>query len=195
MNVFSKPALRLTLLALLFAAQWAVPVSQVIREEGIRSQGALFRLALVPVDPLDLMRGRYLALSFPADDAALPAPSGSKTGDAVYAVLRQGANGLADIARLSATPEKDAFATTITDIDQDKRASVRIPLTRFYLPESDAVHLDAILAGTNNAPQNVQVALDVRLQDGRMVAETLWLDGRPYHEWLADYLRNRAAKP
>ena len=45
---------------LLFAAQWAVPFAQVVREEAIRREGMVWRFALQPVDPYDVMRGRYL---------------------------------------------------------------------------------------------------------------------------------------
>lgn len=184
----------LPLLLLLFAAQWATPLAQVYREESIRREGATFRLALQPVDPYDVMRGRYLALSFPPPPAPLQAPAGKKIGDTVYAVLQNDAQGLAYIARLSATPEAHAIAVPLYygvnipggGVD-DTQVRVDIPLTRFYLPEDDAIALDNILTQTTNN-ERAQAALDVRVKDGRVVAESLWLDGRPYREWLADYL-------
>ena len=183
-----KPWL-LALLLLLFAAQWAVPVLQVIREEAIRRDGAVFRLALRPVDPYDIMRGRYLTLLFKASDTILPVPAGIESGGSVYAVLQTGANGLADIVRLSASPEANAFAATLETVDNERQASVNIPLTRFYLPEDDAIMLDGLLSANTTAENTpLSATLDVRLKDGRMVADSLWLDDRPYREWLADYI-------
>lgn len=189
----------LPVLIMLFAAQWAVPLAQVYREETIRREGAVFRLPLQPVDPYDVMRGRYLALSFLLPPHPLTPPDGKEEGDAVYAVLQKGDDGMAYIARLSAEPENDAFLTSFdygfpwqrADAEIESQMHVNIPLTRFYLPEDDAIAVDRILAtpaASGSAEERrVQAALDVRVLDGRIVAESLWLDGRPYREWLAGY--------
>ncbi|MDO5091262.1 MAG: GDYXXLXY domain-containing protein [Cardiobacteriaceae bacterium] len=186
-------------LLLLFAAQLAVPLAQVWQEEGIRRDGLPFTLALHPVDPYDIMRGRYLRLAFPEEGARVPPPAGSVEGDTVYAVLETGADGLAHIARLSATPADNAFAVplvidTITaeDGSTETLAQVFIPLTRFYLPEDDAIAIDDLWRwrrNEENAP-NIQASLGVRVKNGRIVAESLWLNGQPYHDWL----RENAAK-
>lgn len=188
---------RMLLLLGLFALQCAVPLMQVYREEMIRREGAVFRLALRPVDPYDMIRGRYLTLMFEEPKAPLPLPDSSKEGDIVYAVLQKGDNGMAHVVRLSATPEADAFATplkldhftTPNDTAMPRTLRVNIPLTRFYLPEEDAITIDRILmrTGGNNENRTVHAALDVRVKDGRIVAESLWLDGRPYREWLQEY--------
>lgn len=188
---------------LLFAAQWAVPFMQVVEEETVRREGMAFRLALAPVDPYDVMRGRYLALNFAMDTSALQAPAGSKEGDTVYAVLEEGADGLAVISRLSAVPVEGAFALPLTFgivFVGDESASaplVRIPLTRFYLPEEDAIDIDAALWQDGMAQagsEGIQAVLEVRVLDGRIVAERLWLDGKPYEEWLRAYRARQVQK-
>ena len=188
---------------LLFAAQWAVPFMQVVEEETVRREGMAFRLALAPVDPYDVMRGRYLALHFPSNSNALQAPAGSKEGDTVYAVLEEGADGLAFISRLSAVPVEGAFALPLEFgivFVGDESASAplaRIPLTRFYLPEEDAIDIDTALWQDGMAQagnEGIQAVLEVRVLDGRIVAERLWLDGKPYEEWLRAYRAARQAQ-
>ena len=79
---------RLALLLLilpLFALQWAVPVMQIMRGEAILRDGTALRLALQPVDPFDVMRGRYLALSFPESAREHNLPEGMHAGDTLYA--------------------------------------------------------------------------------------------------------------
>lgn len=180
-------------LLLLFAAQLAVPLWQVWQEENIRREGLPFKLALRPVDPYDIMRGRYLALGFPAQENGLPVPPGSVDGETVYAVLETGADGLASVTRLSITPLDNAFAVPLVTrlhFPEDGSAAqpvaeVHIPLTRFYLPEDDAIAVDELWRWrTDDNNPNISATLGVRVKNGRIVAETLWLNGQPYRDWL-----------
>lgn len=186
-----KRFLQILVLLLLFAAQLAIPIMQAIRGEAILHQGAAFRLALQPVDPYDVLRGRYLALNFPESHITHTLPTGTKGNDILYAVLGNDANGIAHITRLSRTPEDNAFTYQIpADITNMKDFYIEIPLTRFYLPEEDAIAIDAVLNNqlTNESATQVTASLDVRVKDGQIVAESLWLDGRPYRDWLNDYV-------
>lgn len=191
---------------LLFAAQWAVPFAQVVREEAIRREGMVWRFALQPVDPYDVMRGRYLALNFAAN-TTMDAPPGSKEGDTIYAVLQEDAQGLATVSRLSATPEDKAFALPLRFHAawewEDKpgaespgqKVDVRIPLSRFYLPEDDALAIDRIVPRATSAEESsLQAVLEVRLKDGRLVADALWIDGQPYQQWLKAFLAEEEQK-
>lgn len=180
-------------LLMLFAAQWAVPFVQVGREEAIRREGTVWRFALQPVDPYDVMRGRYLALGFAAN-TTMDAPPGSKAGDTVYAVLEEDAQGLARVARLSAVAEENAFALPLRLTEtwdgeaHTPRADVRIPLSRFYLPEDDALAIDRIFPQQARSDAPLQAVLETRLKNGRLVAEALWIDGQPYRQWLQTFL-------
>lgn len=179
-------------LCLLFVAQLAVPLWQVWQEENIRRDGLPFKLALRPVDPYDIMRGRYLALAFPEQENALPAPAGSEDGDTVYAVLETGADGLAQVTRLSATPQDNAFAMPLieqyVDGQSTKEVQIHIPLHRFYLPEDDALAIDNLWRLRENSDaQNIKATLGVRVKNGRIVAESLWLNDQPYREWLREH--------
>ena len=72
---------------------------------------------------------------------------------------------------------------------------IDIPLTRFYLPEDDAVLIDEKLRwrGDGERPQ-IAASLGVRVKNGAIVAESLWLDGRPYREWLLEHTDSTAQK-
>ena len=71
----------LLLLLLLFALQWTVPIAQILRGEALLRDGVSLRLALQPVDPYDVMRGRYLALSFSESTREHNLPDGMAAGD------------------------------------------------------------------------------------------------------------------
>lgn len=185
----------LLVLLLLFALQWALPLMQVLRGEAMLREGTALRLALQPVDPYDVMRGRYLALSFAESTREHSLPEGMRPGDTLYAVLGADPDGLAHITRLSREPQDSAVAWKIpADTKPGTKVRIDIPLTRFYLPEDDAVRIDESLRwrGDGERPQ-ITASLGVRVKDGAIVAESLWLNGLPYQEWLREY-GNQAAK-
>ena len=186
----------LLLLLPLFALQWAVPISQIMRGETILRDGTALRLALQPVDPYDVMRGRYLALSFPESAREHNLPEGLGAGDTLYAVLGADPTGLAHITRLSREPQESAFAWKIpANTQPGEKVRIDIPLTRFYLPEDDATSIDDALRwrGDGSRPQ-VAASLGVRVKDGTIVAESLWLDGQPYRDWLRAHATEEAAQ-
>ena len=183
-----KNRLVLLLLPLVFALQWAVPLMQVVRGEGILREGVALRLELQPVDPLDVLRGRYLALAFPEEEKEHTLPPGVQGGDTIYVVLEAGKDGLAHITRLSRNTLDGAFAYTIPDgYKAGDTIRINIPLTRYYLPEEDAVKIDELFRFRNNESPHSNATLGVRIKDGQIVAESLWLDGQPYRDWLRNY--------
>ena len=183
-----KNCLVLLLLPLVFALQWAVPLIQVVRGEGILREGVALRLELQPVDPLDVLRGRYLALAFPEEEKEHTLPPGVQGGDTIYVVLEAGKDGLAHITRLSHSAQDGAFSYTIPDgYKAGDTIRINIPLTRYYLPEEDAVKIDELFRFRNNESPHSNATLGVRIKDGQIVAESLWLDGQPYRDWLRNY--------
>jgi len=183
-----KNRLVLLLLPLVFALQWAVPLIQVVRGEGILREGVALRLELQPVDPLDVLRGRYLALAFPEEEKEHTLPPGVQGGDTIYVVLEAGKDGLAHITRLSRSVQDGAFAYTIpAGYKAGDTIRINIPLTRYYLPEEDAVKIDELFRFRNNESPHSNATLGVRIKDGQIVAESLWLDGQPYRDWLRNY--------
>ena len=197
----------LLLLLPLFALQWTVPVIQVLRGEAILRDGVSLRLALQPVDPYDVMRGRYLALSFPESNREHNLPDGMNAGDTLYVVLGADPDGIAHITRLSREPQESAFAWKIpASAKPGEKIRINIPLTRFYLPEEDAIAIDNTLrwrddgeraqvaptSSKDDTPRQrdegerpqVVASLGVRIKDGTIVAESLWLNGQPYRDWL-----------
>jgi hypothetical protein len=183
-----KNRLALLLLPLVFALQWAVPLMQVVRGEGILREGVALRLELQPVDPLDVLRGRYLALAFPEEEKEHTLPPGVQGGDTIYVVLEAGKDGLAHITRLSRSVQDGAFAYIIPDgYKAGDTIRINIPLTRYYLPEEDAVKIDELFRFRNNESPHSNASLGVRIKDGQIVAESLWLDGQPYRDWLRNY--------
>src|SRR5438132_6111729 len=88
--------LRILIFGLVALAQLAVPATMVWQRDQTLKQGRIWKFRTAPVDPVDVIRGRYIALRFTAEEFAAPAKfeAGNKP---VYAVLKQSTDGFAEI--------------------------------------------------------------------------------------------------
>jgi uncharacterized membrane-anchored protein len=71
----------------LVAVQALVPLGLIAWNEVALARGTEVTLRTVPVDPLDLFRGRYVTLRY--EISGLPRPPGAEPGETVYVALRR----------------------------------------------------------------------------------------------------------
>jgi hypothetical protein len=136
------------------------------RDHYVRSRGERFQLAVQPVDPRDLMRGRYVALDFKIaeqireqGDAACAGRDDDyfsrrhhfyrgPTKAALYVGLRVGRDGLAEVASVGTTQPEGAHYLRLRDYRcYDKKLQrVELPFNRFYANEKLAPALEAAVA-------------------------------------------------
>ena len=85
-------------LALVIVAQLFIPSYMMLQKEIVLMRGAEYRFRTRPVDPYDVMRGRYVALSI--DNSVSGCSSGEQIegGQMVYAVLQKDPEGYASIS-------------------------------------------------------------------------------------------------
>lgn len=72
---------------LVVALQLLLPLALIGWNEVALARGTEVTLRTVPVDPIDLVRGRYVTLRYPISN--LRAPDGVQPGDRVYVPLRR----------------------------------------------------------------------------------------------------------
>lgn len=78
---------RRLLFLLLVAAQALVPLGLIAGNELALARGTEVRLRTVPVDPVDLFRGRYVTLRY--EISRLPVAGDARGGDTVYVALSE----------------------------------------------------------------------------------------------------------
>lgn len=79
-----KANLKWWLFAAMVALQLAVPGTLIVMREWALHHGHTLLLAVGPVDPVDLVRGRYVALDYLNTSLSLPHRAGWKEGDRAY---------------------------------------------------------------------------------------------------------------
>lgn len=175
---------RLLLLALAFAAQWALPGSWIAQDGWILDHGERVLFRVEPVDPVDAFRGRYVALRF--SDQEVPAPTDIVDyGELNHVLLTVDDDGFGRFTAIVAEPPEDGLyldlRVYIFGIDEttgESTVQISLPHDRFYLPEGVAPEVERLVRARAGGEQpGVWVA--ARVARGRAVLEELYIDGVP----------------
>jgi uncharacterized membrane-anchored protein len=181
-----KP-LRLFIFAAVALAQLSVPGWLIWMRTQTLTKGKVWKFRTAPVDPLDAVRGRYIALSFKAEQ--VPQAERLPPSSFAYALLREGASGFAEIERLSTTPAQgDNIMKVRPGSWWDGAQHVDFPLDRYWVNEKSAPAAERAYA-ENSRKEKDNAYVTVRVHNGDAAIEQLFIDGQP----LPEYLRSRSA--
>ena len=174
---------RLIVFALVAFAQFAVPGSLIWKREHTLRQGNAWKFRTAPVDPVDVFRGRYVALHFEVETQEISPPPNSNYSDKVFVTLKANAEGFAEINQVFATkPAGDDFIEA-----QLSGKMVSLPFDKYWVTERDAPAAETAYQNlSRRGNQNAYVS--VRVFRGDAAIEQLYLDNQP----LGDYLRANA---
>jgi uncharacterized membrane-anchored protein len=179
-----KQRIALGLFLCLALVQLAVPASMIVRRELTLHSGRQYRFQTAPVDPYDPFRGRYVALNLHANTAPRPLDLSLTSGQRVYAILTEDAEGFATIASLALTPPGgDAYFQTHVSYVSDDRVHIAIPFDRYYTDEHLAPAAERAYWQHSRLPAH-EAYITVRIKDGLAVLEELYIAGKPLQEFL-----------
>ncbi len=174
---------RLFIFVLVALAQLAVPAWCIRMRTQTLGKGRLWKFRTAPVDPVDALRGRYVALAFAAEK--VPQAERLPPASVAYAFLKEGSSGFAEIDHLSATAAKgDNVMKVQPGAWWDGSQHVDFPFDKFWLTERVAPAADRAYASSTRA-QKQNAYVTVRVLDGDAALEQLYIDNQP----LPDYLR------
>lgn len=160
--------------------------------ERIISEGKQFLFKTDVVDPYDLFRGRYVAISQENLRIKITEEEvgGYKSGEEFYGQLTVGEDGFASITSLSDDPTggdelkvEVQWAGPKYELSGDKKVyyvNLKPPFDRYYIGESKAPAAEK--AYREHAKGKAY--LSVKILEGRGVLEELYIDGAPVKEWL-----------
>lgn len=151
-----------------------------------RSTGTVWTVPITGYDPRDMLRGHYLqyryewnladadTLACRGADCALCTDEPERFDPPVRLIHRDEAAACASYIAVSA----DSFDSTGIFI-----ADAADNLTRYYVPETEALRLQALLTQTGaDAPE---FTIGLRVTDsGTAYIEAMYVDGTPLEEWL-----------
>ena len=180
--------LRLSAFAVVMMLYLAYPYFMIHSQERVLKRGEVFRFELLPVDPVDAFRGRYLELNY--DGSALPAPPGVQAGDRIYIAIREGGQGFARFTEaLPDPPGAGAYLSTRVISISGDLLYFDIPdnMRHYYLNEKTAplaeeAYNRLVLRSTET--EKVAAYAQTRVLKGRVLIEALYFDGKPLPEYL-----------
>jgi len=176
--------LRILIFGVVALAQLAVPAAMVWQREQTLKRGRVWKFQTAPVDPVDVIRGRYIALRFAAEEFS--APSKFEAGDnSVYAVLREGTDGFAEIDHLTTESMRTDDAVPVDSVWwYNGKQQVRFPFNKFWVAEANGAAAERAYV-ENNRRDNQNAYVTVRVHRGDAALDQLYIDNQP----LSDYLR------
>lgn len=177
--------LRIVIFLVVALAQLSVPASVLWRRDQTLKHGRVWKFKTAPVDPVDAVRGRYIALRFDAED--VPQAEQSITTASVYAVLKTDENGFAKIDHLSSTRVVGDDVIKVETLGWWREIQhVRFPFNRYWVTEANAPAAEkAYFANSRRGNENAYVT--VRVHNGDAGIEDLFID----NQRLTDYLRKQ----
>ncbi len=183
-----KPRMRAALVAV-FVIQLIVPVMMIRSAERTITDGRPFRFQTIPVDPVDLFHGRYVALQFA--ETRGPGVEGEtlEWGTRAYAVIEEDADGFATIARVQeGQPDTADYLTVRVRGSEDGEVRFDFPARRFYMEESIAPAAEAVYR--ERSPGRTWAR--IRVRNGHAVIEDVLIDSVPLKEAAERYRDERA---
>jgi uncharacterized membrane-anchored protein len=183
---------RIVIFILIAAAQLAVPASMVWKRGRTLAYGRVWKFKTEPIDPVDAIRGRYIALRLEAEKVSEqpePSPGKIKPDTEIYATLKEDADGFARVDKISETKVSgDDVVEAKLGYWSGGWQYIRFPFDKLWVAETIAPQAEQ--AYRENSPRGKENAyVTVRVRDGDAALDQLYIDNKP----LAEYLRAQAA--
>ena len=176
--------MRLLLFFSLALVQIGVAGSMIVRREVTLRSGRQFRLRILPVNPHDASRGRYLQIRMEGDTMPFVPGGELKPGQTIYALISEDSEGFAHLRGVSGKrPAGDSYFEAGVVRTARDQVRLELPFDRYYVAEEFRVPADT--AGRKEAEKQVQNAyVMIRVHSGFAVLEELYLEGKPALEYL-----------
>lgn len=179
---------KLIILIALFAIQLAVPGFMIFEQNQILSKGKVFNFKTRPIDPYDPFRGRYVVLSYAANQNPIAVVPGTniEANQWVYALLGLDKDGYAVIEGLTdKKPDDDEDFLYIETSwgTQEGGFRVKLPFNRYYASEVNAPKIESAV-WRRQREQVDDVFAKIRVLDGKATIEDLYVNKMPIKDFI-----------
>ncbi len=180
------------LFLLLVLVQWAIPGHMILEQENILNNGKTYNFKTRPIDPVDPFRGRYIVLSFEAENfetTEVKEWQNEKKKHSVYAILGKDSLGFVKVKNvLKEEPEGDRDYLKIDDWNfwhntHTGIATINLdfPFKRFYMEEYKAPVAEQTYMDAQIDSSQVSWAI-VKILNGNAVLEDVLIDGKSVND-------------
>jgi hypothetical protein len=165
--------------ALMVIVQLSVPVKMVMDSNAVVEQGGLYKFKTAPVDPKDPFRGNYVWLRYEAETYPTEGPIDFDRGEAVFALIGEGADGYAEIEQLHRDEPVVAnyLKAEVRSVDKvGGTVSLVFPFTKFFMHEEKAEVAERIFFESLRDSTTSTYAL-ISVYQGEGILQDVMIDG------------------
>jgi len=158
--------------------QLAVPAKLILDKEHVLTMGTPYKFRTAPIDPSDPFRGKYITLSFDANEFEIPNDSSWKSDDVVYVHLGTDAEGFARITDITKQPPADGnidYVQAKIRYVYDYKVTIEYSFNKYFMEESKAQDAENMYRSTNRDETQVVYAL-VNVKDGEAVLQDVMIN-------------------
>ncbi|NVJ68377.1 MAG: GDYXXLXY domain-containing protein [Gammaproteobacteria bacterium] len=194
------PKIWLPLAIMLFVIQLLVPAYMIFEQQQTLKHGNLYKFKIRPIDPYDPFRGRYVVLSFDAENSPIPLQQQNKNAKQdlkrnawVYAKLTQDEDGYARFSELSLTKptsDNDYLRVQLRYGGVKDNYPINIPFDRYYAPENKAYAIEANVRQRTRRNSDDQVYVTVKIRNGKGTIEDLFINDTPILDFVEGQIQN-----
>lgn len=197
-----KKHLKLYLFIILIVIQIFIPAQMIFSRQITLNAGKEFKFRVMPVDPYDPFRGRYLSIRVKNDEIPVDGEYDYRDNQTVYVSVENNSEGYAEFTGVSPHPPKsgDYIKTKVDYILYDNHTisidgkarrlkpsavRIRVPFERYYMPETKAP-LAEKMYNEKVREENEDVYVTVRILNGMSVLDKLFIEGKTIEQYLED---------
>ncbi len=157
----------------------AVPIKMILGKENILSTGKEYRFRTAPVDPYDPFRGKYITLSFDANNFDVNNEEFWHQDDDVYVLLGKDEKGFAkiiDISKQEPLNTKFDYVKAKIQYAYGDRVTIDYTFNKFFMEESKAPNAESVYRETARDTSQTAYAL-VSVKEGDAVLKDVIING------------------
>lgn len=179
----------LILFGIVATIQLIVPGKMVYDQEDILNHGVEFKFKTAPIDPVDAMRGRYVALQYEIAEFETSYKEIYETNSTVYLILITDSLGFAAIDKIEKSqPNSSNYLKTEISYSflrgTNQIVRFELPFNRYYMEEHKAPQAEKIYRNLNREGNESEAFAVVRVKEGKAVISGLYIDAKPIESFI-----------
>jgi len=159
--------------------QLAIPIKMIVGKENILSTGIEYKFHTAPVDPNDPFRGKYITLSFDANNFDVSNDNFWHQDEDVYVLLGKDEKGFAkiiDIAKQPPLDNKSDYVKAKIRYAYENKVTIDYTFNKFFMEESKAPNAESVYRQSARDTSQTAYAL-VCVKEGDAVLKDVIING------------------
>lgn len=173
------------LLIFTLIAQLTVPCLMIASAKNTLETGAVYKFKTAPIDPYDVMRGRFVYLSTDQNSAPRDQSVKLTRKQRIYLILDLDKDGFAVVTKVQAQkPDHSEYIKTKVQYVESEKIYYELPFNRYYMNERKALRAENLVREGQRKPEETYI--QVRVKNGTALIEDLIVNQKPIASYFIE---------